>query len=79
MKYQMPTVKHEGGSLMVWGDFLAAKTGPFHRIHGIMDRFVFKDILKDVLVPFVRQGMPRGWIFQEDNDPKHIEGICKEY
>jgi len=36
-RYQTPTVKHGGGSVMVWGCFSACGVGPLVRIAGKMD------------------------------------------
>jgi len=65
-------VKHEGGSVMVWWCFSGTVVGPFHRIHGIMDRFVYKDIFEGA-----EEEMPLRWIFQQDNDPKHFYKVVK--
>ena len=78
-KYQIPTVKHGGGNVMVWGAFTYGKVFPLHRILGKMDKKVYKNILIHHLVPYVRQGMPVGWIFQHDNDPKHTSSDVKAY
>uniref|UniRef100_A0A914WNK9 Paired domain-containing protein n=1 Tax=Plectus sambesii TaxID=2011161 RepID=A0A914WNK9_9BILA len=71
VKYQLPTVKYGGGNVMVWGCFSRSGVGPIHRIDGIMDKHVYKSILKDVMLPFARRNMGRGWTFQQDNDPEH--------
>jgi hypothetical protein len=78
-KYTVPTVKHGGGSIMVWGAFSGNGMGPIHRINGIMDRFVYKEILSSQMLPYARQKMPKKWIFQQDNDPKHTSRVVKEW
>lgn len=40
-----PTVKGGGGSVLVWGSMTAKGTGPIHRITGIMDRYVYLNIV----------------------------------
>lgn len=78
-RYCKKTVKHGGGSIIVWGCFSSAEMGPLHRIHGIMDRFMYKDILEGVMLPHAEEEMPLRWIFQHDNDPKHTAKVVKSW
>ena len=71
VRYQIPTVKHGGGNVMVWGCFSRHGVGPLFKIDGIMDRFVYAEILKKQMLPYAQINMPPGWLFQQDNDPKH--------
>ena len=47
VKYQVPTVKHGGGSVMVWSCFSRDGVGPIYRVQGIMDQNMYKGIIKD--------------------------------
>lgn len=78
-KYQIPTVKHGGGKINVWGCFSRDGLGPIHEIKGIMFKEDYKAILKDVMLPHAKQEMARGWIFQQDNDPKHTANLVKDF
>lgn len=42
----IPTIKHDGGSVLVWGCMSAAGVGNLHFIDGIMDYKVYIEILK---------------------------------
>ncbi len=42
----LPTVKHGGGSIMVWGCMSTAGTGELRFIEGNMDSNMYCDILK---------------------------------
>ncbi|RCN25782.1 hypothetical protein ANCCAN_28503 [Ancylostoma caninum] len=70
-KYLLPTVKHGGGSCLVWGCFSARGMGPLYHIQGTMDRHVYIDIFENVMPPYARQSLQPGFIYQEGNDPKH--------
>lgn len=78
-RYCRKTVKYGGGSIMVWGAFSYTGVAPLHRIEGIMNAGMYKDILSDVMLPYAEWEMPIRWIFQQDNDPKHTAKIVKNW
>ena len=79
-KNTIPTVKHGGGNLMLWGYFSAKGTGQLHCIEGRMNGAMYREMLGDNLLPSVRAlKMGRGWVFQHDNDPKHTPKATKEW
>ncbi len=72
-KCVLPTVKHGGGGVMVWGYMSAAGTGELQFIEGTMNANKYCDILKQSMIPSLQRLGHRA-IFQHDNDPKHT---CK--
>ena len=46
---------------------------------GIMDRFLFTEILERTLVPFVESKFPDSHCFMQDNDPKHTSNYAKDF
>ena len=66
----MPTVKHGGGNVMVWGCMSAAGVGEFHFIEGNMNSNMYCEILQQSMIPSL-QKLGRRAMFQHDNDPKH--------
>lgn len=71
-KYTQGTVKHGGGNVLVWGCMSGSATGRLEIIRGIMDRFVYLNILKNNLEQSVQKlNLPNNYYFQHDNDPKH--------
>ena len=68
----IPTVKHGGGSVMVWGCMSSKGVGNLHFIEGKMDHYMYIDILKKNLRASVeKMGLRNDYLFQQDNDPKH--------
>ncbi len=70
----LPTVKHGGGSIMVWGCMSTAGTGELRFIEGNMDSNMYCDILKQKMMPSL-QKLGRTAVFQQNNDPKHTAKI----
>ena len=71
LKHQMPTVKPGGCYIMVWRFFSHDSIEPLHCIEGIMGQNVHLDKIKSLILPHGKDKMPCGWIFQQDNNPKH--------
>ena len=64
----MPTVKHGGGNVMVWGCMSAAGIGELYFIEGNIDMYC--EILQQSMIPCL-QKLGRRTVFQHDNDLKH--------
>ncbi len=69
-KCMVPTVKHGGSSVLMWGCMSAAGVGELHFIDGIMNSQMYCSILKEKMLPSLR-ALGRRALFQHDNDPKH--------
>ncbi|EFN82678.1 Transposable element Tcb1 transposase, partial [Harpegnathos saltator] len=78
-RYQIPTVKHGGRNVMVWGSFPYNGVGPLVEITGNMDAIMYRDILTQHILPYATRNMSRSWIFQQDNDPKYSSKLIKEF
>ena len=71
-KNTLPTVKHGGGSVLLWGCFASSGTGRLQRVEGKMDSIMYQEILEKNVVSSVRElKLGRRWWLQQDNDPKH--------
>ncbi len=69
-KCVLPTVKHGGRSIMVWGCMSAASTGELQFIEGTMNANMYCDILKQSMIPSL-QRLGRRAVFQHNNDHNH--------
>ncbi|KAK3558387.1 hypothetical protein QTP86_017994, partial [Hemibagrus guttatus] len=76
----IPTVKHGGGNIMLWGCFSAKGPGRLIRVKERMNGAMYREILSKNFLPSARAlKMKRGWVFQHDNDPKHTARAMKEW
>jgi transposase len=76
-----PTVKHGGGSVMVWGCFTAQGVGYLTKIDGNMNGQLYLHILQDELLQTINWYHldKNGIVFQHDNDPKHKAKIVTKW
>ncbi len=76
----IPTVKHGGGSVMVWGCFAASGPGWLAIIDGTMNSALYQKILRENVRPSVCDlKLKRTWVMQQDNDPKHTSKSISEW
>lgn len=75
----VPTMKHGGGNILVWGCFSGQGVGDLKKIDGKMDKKMYHQILIRHGVPSGIRLMGQGFVYQQDNDPKHTSNLCKNY
>ncbi len=76
----IPTVKHGGGIIMLWGCFSARGPGHLALIRGTMNATLYKEILENNLLQSARQlRLCQGFVFQQGNDPKHTAKVIKAW
>ncbi len=76
----IPTVKHGGGNVMVWGCFAASGPGRLAIIDGTMNSALYQKILKENVRPSVYDlKLRHTWVMQQDNDPKHTSKSTSEW
>jgi transposase len=78
-KYTKKTIKHGGGSIMIWGCFSWYGPGPIYWIKQKLNADGYVDILNDVMLEYAESTMPPRWSFQQDNDPKHTSRKAKTW
>ena len=44
-----------------------------------LDIGIYTNVLSTHLLPYACSNMPKGWIYQKDNDPKHISHMVKNW
>jgi hypothetical protein len=74
-----PTVKHGGGSVMIWGCFAGDTVGDLVKIDGILKKEGCHKILTRHAVPSGKRLVGKAFVFQQDNDPKHASKLCRRY
>lgn len=79
-KNVIPTVKHGGGHVMVWGCVSFHGVGKLAVIESTMNAEMYVDVLRQNLLSSVQKlGIENSYIFQQDRDPKHTAQKTKEW
>ncbi|CAH1954921.1 unnamed protein product [Acanthoscelides obtectus] len=78
-QYLQATLKHGGGSVIVWGCFAGNRAGDLVRIEGIMRKEQNLEILENHAVPSGQRIVRNNFEFQQDNDPEHSSRLCRNY
>ena len=73
------TVKHGGGSVLIWGRMTAFGSGAWYTIEGRMERHMYKFTLENYLLSTIHSYNldPSRLVFQQDNDPMHTSKIVQ--
>lgn len=81
LRHVQQTVKHGGGSIMIWGCITADGPGYMCKVEGTMDQELYKSILEGELMQTIDwyKMDPKKIIFQHDNDPKHKAKSVQEW
>ena len=68
----IPTVKHGGDGVMVWGCFVNGRLGPLIEVDGRITGSKYREILEENLIPFLDSlDDELTYFFQDDNAPAH--------
>ena len=74
-----PTVKHGGGSIMIWACSLSADVENICIIDGLMNSEIYFRIIDTHLAPSVKKIKLKNYILQQDNDPKHTINCTRDH
>ena len=65
------TVKHGGGSVMIWGCISGDDKGMLVRVRGTMNQFQYLDVLENAMIPSAWSMRGLNFRFMHDNAPCH--------
>ena len=70
-KVMVPTMKHGGGGVMVWGCFTGDTVGDLFKVEGTLSQHGYHRTPQRHAIPSGLRLVGQSVIFQQDNDPKH--------
>ena len=72
-------MKHDGGSIQVWGRFSYNGVGNLYKINDNLTKEKCHSILQRHAIPSGIRWCGQGFMLQQDNDPKHTSKLCSNY
>ena len=75
----VPTHKHGGGSLMIWGMMSGFGVGPLYRVSGTMNSQQYLEVMEKVMMPAAVSQFGQNFVYQQDNAPCHVSNKMKEW
>ena len=70
-----PTVKHGGGGVMVRACFAGDTVCDLFRIQGTLNQHGYHSILQQYAIPSGLGLVGLAFVFQQDNDPTHLQTV----
>lgn len=74
-----PTVKHGGGTAMVWSCFARGQVGDLHRVPGLLNQKGYHNILQLHAIHAGLRLVGQRFVLRKGNDPKHTSRLGKNY
>jgi hypothetical protein len=71
----VPTVKHGGGGVMVWGCFAGDTVCDLFRIQGTLNQHVYHSNLQRYTIPSGLGLVGLSFVFQQDNSQTHQQAV----
>ena len=69
------TVNHGGEGVMVWGCFAGDTVSDLFRFQGTLNQHGYHSILQQYAIPSGLRLVGLPFVFQQDNDPKHLQAV----
>ena len=73
--YVVPTMKHGGGGVMVWGWFAGDTVCDLFSIQDTFNQHGYHSILKQYPIPSGLRLEGLSFVFQQDNDATHLQAV----
>ena len=71
----VPTVKHGGGGVMLLGCFAGDTVYDLFRIQGTLNQHGYHKSLQRYAIPSGLHLVGLSFVFQQDNDPTHLQAV----
>jgi hypothetical protein len=71
----VPTMKHGGGGVMVWGCFVGDTVSNLFRIEGTLNQHGYHSILQRYAIPSGLLLVGLSFVFQQHNDLTHLQAV----